>query len=68
MQEDQVVVALSGERPFSPKPEDAPVQAGEPAGSLRFSEVAISPFVILPMPASAMNSCPFVNVPTTSGR
>src|SRR2546422_4749396 len=47
MQEDQVVVALWSESPFSPNPEDARLRACERSCGLRFGEVAIPPFVIL---------------------
>jgi hypothetical protein len=47
MQEDQIVVALSGERPFSPNPEDTALEACQPPCGFRFGEVAIPPFVIL---------------------
>src|SRR6266700_2585761 len=47
MQEDQIVVAKSGERPLRPNPENTSLQACQVARSLRFGEVAIPPFVIL---------------------
>ena len=47
MQEDQIVVALSGESALRPNPEDAALEACQPTCGLRFGEVAIPPFVIL---------------------
>jgi len=67
MQEDQIVVALAGERALGSNPEGTPLEASQATCGLRFGKVAI-PRLSSSMPASAMNGCPFVNIPTTSGR
>jgi hypothetical protein len=67
MQKDQIVVAMFGQSTLGANSEGALLQAGEPSCSLGTGLVTI-PRLSSSMPASAMNSCPFVNVPTTSGR
>ena len=68
MQKDQVVVATFGQSALGANPEGALLlQACEPSCGLGFGEVAI-PRLSSSMPASAMNGCPFVYIPTTSGR
>ena len=58
-QEDQTVVALSGKRSLGPDPGESLPHSRQATWILRFSELAITPFVVLHASASALKSFSF---------